>query len=401
MKKKTFLLIWICLCLASVFTGGCFVADEFLGNSSRTDGPVIIGAVLPMTGQDRQAGERMLNGLRYAEYELNNRRGIGGRPMKLVPYDSAGTAQGAAAAFEAAAAEGAAGVIAGYSTVEAEAIAPLAQKYRIPSILPMATTAEMTPHACLVRNAYTDAQQGEALAAYLWYWRQLIRISVLVDSDPDARYERNTARAAASAFRDLGGTITSMPGYTGEKYEAALEQALITGPQAIIISARASRAARMVRFLREKGYTGTVCGLDSWDDPEFFRGLDKISDPGDCVYVSFFTPQNKTEEFKDFRSGFRQKYFYDPGSCETMSYDALKLLAIGLSKADTVRKFTGNWLSIRSHFGAGATYTMLPGGKVDRTMFINAVAPGKGDGSGCSARFIRSFMHSKLASYRY
>ena len=399
--KKVPVLLFLTGLFCWTFLTGCVSPESVLGNSERIDGPVIIGALLPMTGRDKESGDRMLAGLRFAEYELNNRRGIGGRRIKLVPYDTGSTGAGAAAAFEAAAGDGASGMIAGYSTAEAEAVAPLAVRHRIPSVFPMATTDAIGPHPCLVRCAYTDRQQGEGLAAYLWYWRQLIRISVLMDADPEAAYERNTARAVAEAFRDLGGVITAAPRYTGENFEKALGEALITGPQAIVVSARGARAARMIRALREKGYAGAICGLDAWDTPAFFRELDKMDDPGDCVYVSFFTPQSKTEEFKDFQAGFRQKYFHDPGSCETMSYDALKLLAMGLSQARTLDDFAENWLAIRNHFGAAATYTMLPRSGIDRTLFINAVDSKRADGRGTSGRLIRSFMHSKLASYRY
>ena len=379
---------------------GCASEEELLCNSERLDGPVIIGAVLPLSGKYQAHGQRMLNGLRYAETELNNHRGISRRQVKLLPFDSHSTARGSAEAFEAAVAAGANGMIAGYATEEAEAMVPLAAKHRIPSVVPMATSdATAGTSRFMRRNTFTDKQQGEALAAYLWYWRQLVRISVLIDTTPSATYERNTSGAVAQAFRDLGGTVTIMPEYKGDDFADAVKAALITGPQAIVVSARGDRAAKIVRVLRANGYAGVVCGLDSWDEPAFFRGLAGASDIGDCLYVSFFSPENPTEEFKDFRAGFRQKFFHDPGSSETMSYDAMKLLAVGLNNAKTPEDFEKNWLSIHNYFGATATYTMLADGQVDRTIYINAVEPGRG-GVNPAGRLVRSFMYSKLESYR-
>lgn len=388
------------ICGSLFFCGCAMVNGEPLGNHNKDPRFVVIGAVLPLSGPDAVYGKRMLAGLRFAEFELNSRRGISGKRMKLLPFDSKGTAEGAEIAFESAVAAGAEGVIAGYSSTEANAIAPLANLYRIPSIMPMATS-DVASGTYLVRNSYTDQQQGEALAAYLWYWRQLIRISVLIDSDLDAVYERNTARVTAKAFRDLGGVITNMPEYRKNNFAKAVELALITGPQAVVVSARGELAAKIVTLLRQKGYKGVICGLDSWDDDIFFRNLNQLKDPGDCVYVSFFTPENPAEEFLDFRNGFRQKYFHDPGSCETMSYDALKMLAIGLNNAQTEYDFRTNWLSIHNYFGAAATYTALNDGGIDRTMFINAVDPAQTGDVSAGGRLIRSFMHSKLQSYRY
>ena len=180
-----------------------------------------------------------------------------------------------------------------------------------------------------------------------------------------------------------------------------MELALISGPQAVVVSARGELAAKIVTALRKKGYKGVICGLDSWDDDLFFQNLNSLKDPGDCVYVSFFTPKNPTEEFRDFRNGFRQKYFYEPGSYETMSYDALKMLAIGLNHAQTENDFRTNWLSIHNYFGAAATYRVLKSGGIDRTMFINAVDPAQNGETCAGRRMIRCFMHSKLESYRY
>lgn len=400
MKKFFHLTVLLSAAVSAVSFCGCTAPESILDNNIRSGSHVVIGAVLPLTGKYAVYGERMLNGLRFAEYELNNRRGISNRQVKVMAFDSAGSASGAAEAFRAAACAGAAGVIAGYSTEEFNAVAPLAKEYKIPSVVAMATASCDEDNRFIVRNAYTDKQQAEALSAYLWYWRQMLRISVLVDADPDAVYERNTARETADAFRELGGTVTCMPEYKGNDFRKALNDAVITGPQAIVIPARGARAAEMVRFLRERGYSGTVCGLDAWDDPAFFNGMDSLKQPGDCVYVSFFSPENPSGEFRDFRAGFRQKHFHEPGSCETMSYDALKMLAVGLNNARTIDDFEENWGSIRNYFGAAATYTALPDGMVDRTMFINAVEPAA-YGIRSHSRLIRSFMHSKLADYRY
>lgn len=400
MKKLCFSLLSCAAAVLLLLSGGCF--QQPLAQNPYEDGPVIIGAVLPLSGKYQEAGERMLNGLRYAEYELNNRRGINNRQVKLQAFDSQSSPEGARDAFAGAAKSGASGIICGYSTGEALSILPLAETFRVPAVIPLATAdAAVGANAYVFRTAYTDRQQGESLAAYLWYWRQMHRISVLLDSDPSAEYERNTARATASAFRELGGTVTNMPVYRGDNFKKAVEEALVTGPQAIIVSARGDLSGRILKEIREKGYRGTVCGLDAWDSPAFFKQVDSMDDPGDCLYVSFFTPANPVEEFIDFTQGFRQKFFHEPGCYETLSYDALKMLAIGLGRAKSISDFKRNWLTIRNHFGAAATYTMLPDGNVDRTMFINAVEPKSANGISSGGRLIRSFMHSKLASYRY
>ena len=363
------------------------------------NGPVLIGALLPLTGKDKIQGERMLSGLQYAEYELNSQRGINNRSVKLLVFDSA--AESAYTAYLSAVQAGVSGIICGNTGDELQEIFAPAEKYRIPTVIARDTAdSSVNANAFIFRSIYTDSQQSEALAGYLWYWRQMQRICVLMDNSSDAVYERSNARGVAESFRDLGGTVTDTPVYRGDDFSKAINEALITGPQAIIVSARGRRAAAILFKLRQKGYKGVICGTDGWDTPEFFKSL-TLKDPGDCVYISRFMPSGISEEFKDFRAGFRRRNFHEPGDLETISYDALKLLAIGLGRAENLRDFQKNWQSIRTHFGCAATYTMLKRGKIDRTMYINAIEPAKANGIGCQGRLLRSFMHSKLATYRY
>ena len=362
-------------------------------------GPGLIGVLLPLSGEDRIQGERMLAGLQHAEYELNNHRGINNRPVKLLVFDSA--AESVRTVFLSAVKAGVSGIVCGNTGHEVQDIFSPAEEYALPSVIIRDTADSNTGvNPFIFRSIYTDTQQSEALAGYLWYWRQMQRICILMDDAPDAVYERNNARAAAAAFRDLGGSVTDTPVYRGRDFSKAVNEALITGPQAIIVSARGKRAAQILSELRQKGYKGAVCGLDGWDTPEFFKSL-TVKDPGDCVYISRFSPSETSEEFKDFSTSFRTRSFHEPGDLETISYDALKLLAIGLGRAASLRDFRKNWLGIRNHFGAAATYTMLKRGQIDRTMYINAIDPAKANGIGCRGRLLRSFMHSKLATYRY
>lgn len=398
--KKTFRLLLSSLFTALLFFCGC--TEHRLHSDPAASGPVIIGALLPLSGKDKLAGDRMTSGLQQAEYELNTQRGINNRQVKVMFLDSKSSFSGAQEAFSAAVAAGAAGIICGGSDREVQAILPLAPKHSIPTLI-CRSTADSAAGAnpFVFRCIHTNRQQGEALAGYLWYWRQMLKISVLMDSSPDAEYERSTARSTAEYFRELGGTVTNTPVYSAGNFSKAVNEALITGPQAIIVSARGKRAAEIVRDIRQKGYKGAVCGLDGWDDPDFFKTLSSIGDPGDCVFVSYYSDSAKSEEFKDFSKNFRQRQFHIPGNLETISYDALKLMAIGLGRAQNIDAFRENWMTIRNHFGASATYTMLKNGSVDRTMFIHAISPARHDGFACQGRLLRSFMHSKLASYRY
>ena len=380
---------------------GCVPEELMLRRDLETERSVRIGAVLPLTGSNQRYGLKMLEGLRFALDEVNSRRGLNGKPVELITFDSASTAAGAARAVESAAAQNVVALIAGYDTNEVSAILPKVDGLRLPTVIPMATDDDHVGFNRFVfRSIYTDRQQAETLAAYLWYWRKVMNLGILVDMSPKEEYSRNIAREVARYFGQLGGNVVCTAEFRGTDYEAALRRIMTHAPRAIVLPVEASLAAKMIKTLRKLGYTGIVCGPDSWDSESFVQSLAGLQNPGDCVYMGLFSTDSKRREFRDFHREFTARQFHTPGSSEIQSYDALKLLLIGLSDSENLPQFEKNWLTIRNHSGAAAVYTMLPRGKIDRTMYIKAIAPPNVTNPDPYARMLLEFQYSKLETYR-
>ena len=380
---------------------GCVPEELRLRRDLENDTCVNIGAILPLTGSNKRYGDKMLEGLNFALEEANSRRGLNGLPIRLVVLDSGSTAEGAARAVQEAARQNVVAVIAGYDTNEVSAILPHVAELRLPTVIPMATDNEhVNFNQFVFRNIYTDRQQAETIAAYLWYWRKVMRLGILVDMSPKEEYSRNIARDVSGYFTKLGGNVVCTAEFRGDDYESSLRRIMTHAPRAILLPVEASRAATMIRKLRDLGYRGIVCGPDSWDSEALIHGLAGLKEPGDCVYMGLFSDESRRRSFRDFKRDFAAKCFHSPGSEEVQSYDALKLLLIGLSNADDLLKFEKNWLSIRNHAGAAAVYTMLPGGKIDRTMYIKSIAPPNVANPDPYSRMLLEFQYSKLETYR-
>ena len=384
-----------------ILASGCIPPELMLRRNIEKDTCVNIGAILPLTGNNKRYGDKMLEGLNFALEEANSRRGLNGTPIRLVVLDSGSTAEGAARAVEEAARQNVAAIIAGYDTNEVSAILPHVEELRLPTVIPMATDNEHVGFNRFVfRNIYTDRQQAETIAAYLWYWRKVMRLGVLVDMSPKEEYSRNIARDVAGYFTELGGNVVCTAEFRGEDYEAPLRSIMTHAPRAILLPVEAKLAAKMIKKLREFGYSGIICGPDSWDSEVLIHGLAGLAEPGDCVYMGLFSDESRRRDFKEFQREFTARRFHSPGSEEVQSYDALKLLLIGLSDAEDLLRFRKNWLSIRSHSGAAAIYTMLPGGKIDRTMYIKSIAPPNVANPDPYSRMLLEFQYSKLETYR-
>ena len=386
---------------AVLLFAGCVPESMRLRRPPENDRTVTIGAILPLTGHNKRYGEKMLEGLNFALEEANSRRGLNGRTLRLVTFDSGSTPEGAAAAVEEAARRNVIAVIAGYDTTEVSAILPRVEELRLPAVIPMATSDDHVGFSRFVfRNIYTDRQQAETIAAYLWYWRKVLHLGILVNMAPEDEYSRNIARDVASYFSGLGGQVVCTAEFRGDDYEKSLRLIMTNAPRAILLPVEASLAAKMIKKLRELGYRGIICGPDSWDSEALIHGLAGLKEPGDCVYMGLFSDESRRRSFQEFNREFSAKCFHSPGSSEVQSYDAFKLLLIGLSNAENILEFNKNWLSIRYHAGAAAVYTMLPGGKIDRTMYIKSIAPPNVANPDPYSRMLLEFQYSKLETYR-
>ena len=76
------------------------------------------------------------------------------------------------------------------------------------------------------------------------------------------------------------------------------------------------------------------------------------------------------------------------------------MLLTGFGKnAANLKLFQRNWLSLRKYPGAAAVYTMLPGNKIDRTMYINSIGVSAADRSKLVPRNITKLQYSRLKAY--
>lgn len=390
------------LLLAVGMLTGCVAPELRLRVNLEETSPLKVAAMLPLSGKNRIYAEQMREGLLFAESEINANGGINNRKLQLEIMDTCGTAAGTRAAIDKAIALNTVAIIAGYDTREVGMIVGNASALRMPTVIPLATSDYHVQESPFVyRNCYSDMQQMEVLASYLHHWRDLHRGAVLTDHAGDIDYSRSVARDLEQSIKDNGDEVVykgTLPA-DGTLPENFIRDILATDPQFIFVPASGKRIVQILKALRDAGFSGIICGPDSWDDTEFIAGLAGI-EPGECIYTALFSEENTSAEYEQFRQGFRARFFHNPDACSTQSYDALKFLAIGLSNADNLYKFDRNWRTIRNHPGAAAVYTMLKKGDIDRTIYLNSIGVRRGKQLIPYSRLSKKMQYSKIEDYR-
>ena len=391
----------LALLFLTLLFSGCIAPGLFLSGSTGKGSVVKVAAILPMSGTNRVFAEQMVEGLKMAEYELNSNSAAGRKSVQLKIFDSKGTAEGTAAAAADAARWKAAGIIAGYNTDEVSAIIPYAEKYRMPVVVPLATSDKHSQQSPFVyRNSYTDFQQADVLVNFLVHWRQVKHIGIFIGDKGNSEYQEGIGREVAVAFQGLGGTVAMTRPVSRSLDQSDITEMLKSDPEAIMLTFGGEAAAQAIRELRNAGFTGIIFGADNWDDEELINGLDNFK-VGDCLYTAFFCDDETVREYREFKAAFRRKFYHNPGACETQSYDALRFLVFGLRGALHLPAFDRNWRKIRQYQGASARYTMLPKGEIDRTIYINSIGVKRaGDKLKPYARLSHKMQYSKLQEYR-
>jgi branched-chain amino acid transport system substrate-binding protein len=103
--------------------------------------PIKIGVILPRTGPEAPIGEEMANGVRLALEDLRK----SGLDVEIQWEDDTGKPQIAMSAFEKLATrDGVAGVIGSYTSASTSAVAKLAEKYKVPLLIPISSKDEIT-----------------------------------------------------------------------------------------------------------------------------------------------------------------------------------------------------------------------------------------------------------------
>src|ERR1039457_326792 len=124
-KKILFFMLALCLALP-----GLSIAAK-----------IKIGFVNSITGQDAPIGENLTNGVTLALEDLKKK----GIDVEMVKEDDTGKPEKSMAAFEKMATrDNVSGVVGPYTSATANAVAKLAEKYKTPLLIPVASKDEIT-----------------------------------------------------------------------------------------------------------------------------------------------------------------------------------------------------------------------------------------------------------------
>ncbi len=291
-------------------------------------GVIRIGVINSLTGEFAAFGEQVRDGLDLAVEQLNAKGGIRGSKIELVVEDDGSNQERAQAAFEKLATQAKVVAIVGpISSGATRATAPLAQRYRIPQISPIAHASDLlnAGNTFLIFPT-TEAVSRQAANVALDRFKAK-RVAVL---NPETAFGRSSTQALLEAFRGRAEVIANETFKEGQReYSAQVEAIVAANPDVVIYpsyyegeSIQITRQFQAATAARDRIIIiviGSAC-------QELLRDPVVASIPaGQLFFVNeTFGPQ--------FASGFTNRFKATPTTYAAAAYSAVSLVQKAIEK---------------------------------------------------------------------
>ncbi len=322
---------WLLLA-AAVFSAGTAVAQ------SQSPDPIVVGAVISVSGRDSAFGEECLAGLRMAVGESNAEGGIGGRLISLEVYDDRSDPILAAEGVRVLMKQYHPLAIVGSNTsMVTSAAAVAAQNLGVPLVVPEATNPAITSIGdCIYRVCFVDPDMANALATFSYQNLGVRKVAIFMEENHD--YTISLTRYFSRRFKELGGEIVLQLGYNPGQtlFNDALDRVRERKADAILVSGFYPEAAAILEGAKAKNLDAVFLGGDAWEADQFFAiAGDAVTDKSRIFVASHFSPDMQRVKVKGFVSMFEDQYKRRPNTSSALGYDAMGVVLDAIAAASS------------------------------------------------------------------
>lgn len=331
------LLVWLVVVTLLSLTGCKKKSTGAEGGESResasSEGPIVIGSFLSMTGSTATFGESTSRGAQLAIDEVNANGGVLGRQVKLVVLDNQGRAEEAGNAVTRLIDVNKAVAIMGDVASTLSLVGGrIAQRRAVPMVSPASTNTQVTQVGDYVfRVCFLDPFQGFAMAKFARERLKLEKVAILKDVRSD--YSLGLSDAFEQAFTKLGGKIVAKESYSAgdTEFSAQLTKIKGTSPDGLYVPGYYTEVGGIARQARRLGMKAPLMGGDGWESPELrnIGGADIVG----SYYSNHFAADQPTPRATQFITAYRAKYNQAAPALAALGYDATLAILDAIRRA--------------------------------------------------------------------
>lgn len=364
MKRILWLFLLVCTGLAVLF--GC-----------GEEKPLSVGFVGPLEGKLSDLGVQGRNGVQLALEQVNDRGGINGRRLELLPVDDANSAQRAAAAVRSLAEEDVVAII-GHMTSQMTMVGyQVAEAEGIPMISPTTSTASLSGKKDLFfRVLPVSTEWAEGLADYATEQGDRTVVSVC-DLDNRA-YTVPFLDAFKKVFGEKGGTVLHRVEYHSSEpvdWDELAREIKRLEPDCLMVGMSARDLASLARAQKSIGGNARIySAMWAYTRELLVAGGRSVNG---ITFAVGYTEDNTSSAYREFRETYMKRFGWEPNFAAALSYEAAMLLIEGLMETNGSRQGLAEALvNLHGMQGVIGDYILDEYGDVVRQSYIVTIRNG-------------------------
>lgn len=325
--KKVLAIAAAAVLSASVLAGCTGGTDQGAGGDT-----VTIGGIGPLTGDAASYGISVKNGGELAVEEINAAGGINGKQIVYLYEDDENDAQKAINAYNRLMDQGMQVLMGTVTSNPCIAVADESVKDGILQLSPSGSAKDCTKNPNGFRICFTDPQQGEKMAEYIWNEEKLTKIAVIYDSSDS--YSTGIKDAFREKFTALGGTVVTEEAFvSGDKdFKAQLTKISGTDAEGLFLPFYYTEVAYVVDQAKSLGLQLPYFGCDGWDGViDQLKGNTEAIEG--AVFLTPFIATAEKENIAQFVQAYEAKYNETPDQFAADAYDAIYVIKAAIEKA--------------------------------------------------------------------
>jgi len=301
------------------------------GKPGETEG-ISLGAALPLSGEGAQYGENARKAIEMAVDEVNASGGVHGRRLSVIYEDTKLQAKEAVSAVTKLVTVDKVKVIIGpMSSSEVEAVLPICEKNRVILVSPSATDHKLSGASpFFFRTIVSDAYEGKAMAEFAFKQKGYRRVAILYIESAGPFGVSETFR---KEFEALGGQVvtTEKANQGARDLRAQLTRIKSGKVDALFFAGFAQETVTMLKQSKEIGLSLQILAHGTAEAPEVRQNAGEAAE-GLIFATSTLGPGSEIESVRRFYEAFRKRYGSEPQNYAPNTYDAVKLVALAVTK---------------------------------------------------------------------
>ena len=330
-----------------------------------------VGALLSLSGDIAEYGQRVKKGIDLAVEEINAQGGINGQKIEIIYEDTKGYPKdGVNGAQKLAANKDIHIIIGTISSSVTLAVEPITTENKVLLFSPAASSPKLSGISkYFFRNWTSDDLEAAVLADYTFDTLRIKDVAVIyVNND----YGIGLSNRFKERFEGLGGTIHTMETYPQNEnnFKPQLAKIKKYNPSAIYLAGYHREMAYATKQIREIGMNCQILGDADYGVQELLQITGKSSEgaifsiPG----TDFF------DKDTPFLQRFIDKYDTTPSVFEANGYDVVYILKQAIENVGLNTDDISNYISsIKDYNGASGLQSYTKEGDVVKPIFIKQV----------------------------